>query len=272
MSVLEAFLLGLVQGITEFLPISSSGHLLLASQWFEIPASQNLFFILSLHLATCLSILLVFYKDIFFLVKEILRCQWYRGQWNQGTQFFLKIIIAAIPIALVGLFFEEQIEIIFSGSSFIVAAMLFLTGMLLLLSHLKITRKSNNQKKIGYKESIGIGLAQCIAILPGLSRSGATIAIGLLLGCEKKEIIRFSFLILLLPVLGASAIKLFEYYATATSIEFTISPLALIVSFFSAFISGYFCCRFVRYAVFHAKLHYFAIYCFLISFLLFFFA
>ena len=134
-----------------------------------------------------------------------------------------------------------------------------------MLSHLKITRKSNNQKKIGYKESIGIGLAQCIAILPGLSRSGATIAIGLLLGCEKKEIIRFSFLILLLPVLGASAIKLFEYYATATSIEFTISPLALIVSFFSAFISGYFCCRFVRYAVFHAKLHYFAIYCFLIS-------
>ena len=101
---------------------------------------------------------------------------------------------------------------------------------------------------------------------------GATIAIGLLLGCEKKEIIRFSFLILLLPVLGASTIKLFEYYATATSIEFTISPLALIVSFFSAFISGYFCCRFVRYAVFHAKLHYFAIYCFLISFLLFFFA
>ena len=129
MSVLEAFLLGLVQGITEFLPISSSGHLLLASQWFEIPASQNLFFILSLHLATCLSILLVFYKDIFFLVKEILRCQWYRGQWNQGTQFFLKIIIAAIPIALVGLFFEEQIEIIFSGSSFLVAAMLFLTGL-----------------------------------------------------------------------------------------------------------------------------------------------
>ena len=181
------------------------------------------------------------------------------GQWNQGTQFFLKIIIAAIPIALVGLFFEEQIEIIFSGSSFLVAAMLFLTGVLLLLSHLKITRKSNNQKKIGYKESIGIGLAQCIAILPGLSRSGATIAIGLLLGCEKKEIIRFSFLILLLPVLGASAIKLFEYYATATSIEFTISPLALIVSFFSAFISGYFCCRFVRYAVFHAKLHYFAL-------------
>ena len=116
-----------------------------------------------------------------------MRCQWYRGQWNQGTQFFLKIIIAAIPIALVGLFFEEQIEIIFSGSSFLVAAMLFLTGLLLLLSHLKITRKSNNQKKIGYKESIGIGLAQCIAILPGLSRSGATIAIGLLLGCEKKR-------------------------------------------------------------------------------------
>ena len=84
----------------------------------------------------------------FFLVKEILRCQWYRGQWNQGTQFFLKIIIAAIPIALVGLFFEEQIEIIFSGSSFLVAAMLFLTGVLLLLSHLKITRKSNNQKKL----------------------------------------------------------------------------------------------------------------------------
>ena len=109
MSVLEAFLLGLVQGITEFLPISSSGHLLLASQWFEIPASQNLFFILSLHLATCLSILLVFYKDIFFLAKEVLCCQWYQGQWNQGIQLFLKILIAAIPIALVGFFLKNKL-------------------------------------------------------------------------------------------------------------------------------------------------------------------
>ena len=251
MSVLEAFLLGLVQGITEFLPISSSGHLLLTSHLFEIPASQNLFFILSLHLATCLSILLVFYKDIFFLAKELLHCQWYQGQWNQGTQLFLKILIAAIPIALVGLFFEEQITLFFGESTFVVASMLFVTGLLLLLSHLKITSKKTKillkntslKKEIGYLASFWIGLAQCIAILPGLSRSGATIAIGIILGCDKKEVTRFSFLILLLPVLGASAIKLFEYYATATSLQFTISPLALIVSFLTAFISGYFCCR-----------------------------
>ena len=268
MSVLEAFLLGLVQGITEFLPISSSGHLLLASQWFEIPASQNLFFILSLHLATCLSILLVFYKDIFFLAKEVLCCQWYRGSMESRHSFFLKILIAAIPIALVGLFFEEQIALFFGESTFVIASMLFVTGLLLFLSHLKITSKKTKillkntplKKEIGYLASFWIGLAQCIAILPGLSRSGATIAIGIILGCDKKEVTRFSFLILLLPVLGASAIKLFEYYATATSLQFTISPLALIVSFFSAFISGYFCCRFVRYVVLYNKLIYFAIF------------
>ena len=119
MSVLEAFLLGLVQGITEFLPISSSGHLLLASQWFEIPASQNLFFILSLHLATCLSILLVFYKDIFFLAKEVLCCQWYRGQWNQGTQLFFENYYRSYPG---GLFFEEQIALFFGESTFVIAS------------------------------------------------------------------------------------------------------------------------------------------------------
>ena len=288
MSGLEAFLLGLVQGVTEFLPISSTGHLLLASHWFEIPASQNLFFILSLHLATCLSILLVFYKDIFFLAKELLHCKWYQGQWNQGTQFFLKILIAAIPIALVGLFFEEKIALFFGESTFVVASMLFVTGLLLLLSHLKITSKKTKillkntplKKEIGYLASFWIGLAQCIAILPGLSRSGATIAIGLLLGYEKKEVTRFSFLILLLPVLGASLLSFFHWFLeffSASPIkneltQLSISPLTLSISFLTAFISGYFCCRLVRYAVLYNKLIYFALYCFFVSFLLFFFA
>ncbi len=264
MSVLEALLLGLVQGITEFFPISSSGHLLIMSRWFEIPASQNLLVILSLHLATCMSIFLVFYKDIVFLVREV-----FQFRYNTGTRFFLKILLAAVPIILVGLFFEEHISLLFAESSVIVAAMLFVTALLLLWSHLKTTKIDKNQKEIGYIGALAIGVAQCLAILPGLSRSGATISIGIILGCNKKEVTRFSFLILLLPVLGASSLKFFEYFTETDSTAIFISPLVLSVSFFSAFVSGYFCCKLMRYAVLHSKIIYFAIYCFLISFILF---
>lgn len=255
MSIFEALILGVVQGLTEFLPISSSGHLELGSYFMDISSGNNLLFAIIVHGATALSTIVVFRQDIFSLSKELLEFR-----WNEGTQYLSKLAISMIPVGIVGVLFEKEIELFFGGKIIFVAAMLCLTGLILLSTRL-IKPKNGS---ITYSKAIIIGLAQAVAILPGISRSGATISTALLLGVDKEKAARFSFLMVLAPILGALLLKVKDLVENP-SIAGDLEIASLVVGFFAAFVSGLAACTWMLQIVKKGKLSYFAVYCFVVA-------
>jgi len=254
MSYLEAIILGLIQGLTEFLPVSSSGHLELAKAIFgdsSLP-QESLTFTIILHFATALSTLVVFRKEVFEIIKGI-----FQFKWNDEMIFSLKIIISMIPAIIIGLLFEEQLEAFFGGRILLVGCMLLVTAILLLLAD----RAKNTTKNVSYTNALIIGISQAIAMLPGISRSGATISTSVLLGVDRTKAARFSFLMVVPLILG----KVTKDIAGG-DINFESSQFGIItVGFIAAFISGLFACNWMIALVKKSKLSYFAIYCTIIG-------
>lgn len=253
MTEFQALILGVIQGLTEFLPVSSSGHLEIGHSLLGIHGGDNLLFAVVVHSATMLSTLVVFRKDIVGLLKGLL-C----FKWNGPTQYIAKLLLSAIPVIFIGLLFKDFVESFFGGKLLLVGCMLLITGMLLLFSG--FFKKKG--KEISAGRALIIGVAQAIAVLPGISRSGATIATGLILGCKKEEMARFSFLMVLIPILGALGYDIVNSGANAQS---TIGIIPLLIGFVAAFLSGLAACQWMIKIVKKGNLIYFAIYCFIIG-------
>ncbi len=250
MSYLEAIILGLIQGLTEFLPVSSSGHLELAKTIFgdnSLP-EESLTFTIVLHFATALSTLVVFRKEVFEILKGI-----FQFKWNDEMIFSLKIIISMLPAVVIGLLFEKQLEAFFGGRILLVGFMLLITALLLLLAD----NAKNTNHKVSYFNAFIIGISQAIAMLPGISRSGATISTSVLLGVDRTKAARFSFLMVVPLILGKVAKDIL-----GGDINFESSQIGIMgVGFVAAFISGLFACNWMIAIVKKSKLSYFAIYC-----------
>lgn len=255
MTWIEALILGVIQGLTEFLPVSSSGHLEIGSVLLGVHSSENLLFAVVVHAATALSTIVVFRKDIAEILAGL-----FQFKWNESWDFAIKIIISMIPVGIVGVFFEEEITALFTGNLLLVGSMLIVTSALLFFTHFK----KDNHKEVSKPSAFIIGLAQSIAILPGISRSGSTIATALLLGVEKSKATRFSFLMVLLPILGASMLKLKDYFESPASYE-GLGATPMLVGFLASFIAGYIACKWMVGIVRKGKLTYFAVYCFVVG-------
>lgn len=251
--IISAIVLGIVQGLTEFLPVSSSGHLELAKFILgdTSMAQQSLLMTVTLHVATALSTIVVFRKDIAEIFRGL-----FTFKWNPETDFSLKIIISMIPAAIVGLLFEKQIEALFTRNILLVAGMLAITGVLLMLAH----RAKDTGKPVSYLSALLVGIAQAIAITPGISRSGATISTSVLLGIDRGEAARFSFLMVVPLILGKLAKDLLD-----GEYGHTENMVALVSGFVFAFLTGLFACRLMIRLVKGSKLIYFSIYCFAVA-------
>ncbi len=254
MDFLDSFVLGIVQGLTEFLPVSSSGHLELGKALLgdtSVP-KESMIFTVVLHFATALSTIVVFRKDILEIIRELLKFE-----WNSNTQFILKIIISMIPAALIGVFFETELESLFSNNIVLVGAMLIITGLLLLLAD----RAQNTTKNVNFKNAFVVGIAQAVAIRPGISRSGATISTAVLLGIDKTKAARFSFLMVIPLIFGKIFKDLFSGELTYESAQFS----SLSLGFIAAFLSGLVACTWMIRLVKNSQLKYFAYYCSLVG-------
>ena len=260
MSYLEAIILGFIQGLTEFLPVSSSGHLELmkAIQGQEITGESGMLMTVVLHFATALSTILVFRKDIGEIFKGI-----FQFKLNEEFYFSLKILLSMIPAVIVGVLFEDELESLFTGKIMFVGWMLLLTGALLILAD----RAKNSDKKVGFGHAVIIGVSQAIAILPGVSRSGSTIGTSVLLGIDRSNAARFSFLMVVPLILGKMAKDLLDYKLAVgpETSEDTLGIGVLIAGFIAAFVTGYFACTWMIQLVKRSKLTYFSIYCFAIG-------
>lgn len=255
--IIVAILLGIVQGLTEFLPVSSSGHLEITAFILEhfgntgLP-EENLLMTVVLHAATALSTLYIFRKEVSEVIKGILQFK-----WNDEFKFSLKIILSMIPAALVGLIFDEQIDTLFGGQILLVGAMLILTGLLLYVAD----KAKNTNKNVSYSNSILIGIAQAIAILPGISRSGATISVSVLLGIDREKAAKFSFLMVVPLILGKMTKDILSGEISSEST--TLIPL--IAGFIAAFITGLLACKWMISLVKNSQLKYFSFYCFIVG-------
>ncbi|MCQ0111587.1 undecaprenyl-diphosphate phosphatase [Zhouia amylolytica] len=254
MDIIDAIILGIIQGLTEFLPVSSSGHLELGKFILgddSIP-QESLIFTVVLHFATALSTIVVFRKD----VREILKGL-FQFKWNKETIFSLKIIVSMIPAVFIGLFFEEQLEQLFGENIQLVGFMLMITALLLFLAD----RAKDTSKNVTYGNAFIIGISQAVAMLPGISRSGATISSSVLLGIDKTKAARFSFLMVVPLIFGSICKEVASGNITFESQQFT--PLA--IGFIAAFISGLLACTWMIKLVKSSKLTYFAIYCLIVG-------
>ena len=254
MDTIDAIILGIIQGLTEFLPVSSSGHLELGKAILgdnSIP-EESLLFTVVLHFATALSTIVVFRKDVWDIIKGL-----FQFKWNEETQFSLKIIISMIPAALVGLLLEDYLEVFFDGAIIIVGIMLIITAVLLYLADMAKT----TEKGVSYRSAFVIGLAQMVAMLPGISRSGATISTSVLLGIDKSKSARFSFLMVVPLILGKVAKDILS-----GDINFESTQMgAMGAGFVAAFIAGLVACTWMIKLVRQSKLTYFAIYCLIVG-------
>ncbi|MFO7978224.1 MAG: undecaprenyl-diphosphate phosphatase [Bacteroidales bacterium] len=255
MTWFEALVLGLVQGLTEFLPVSSSGHLELGGMLFGLQDPDSYFtFNILVHGATFLSVVVVFRKDILDLIINL-----FRFQWNAETKFVLLLVASAVPVGIIGLLFESQIERIFEGRVMLVGFMLLITAALLYFTRLA----PKSTKEVNLKRALIIGLAQTAAILPGISRSGATISTALYLGVERGRAIRFSFLMVLIPIFGANFLKLLKMSEEATTTSLDVTPL--IIGAVAAFLSGLAACSWMLAIVRKGNIAWFAIYCLIVG-------
>ncbi|WP_291720361.1 undecaprenyl-diphosphate phosphatase [Bernardetia sp.] len=281
MEWLEALILGILQGLTEFLPVSSSGHLELGKALLQIKPSDDLLFSIILHAATALSTVVVFRKEIGFILKGMLKFK-----WNDEWEFALKVVISMIPVGIVGIFFKKWVESFFEGNIPFVGGMLLITGVLLLITRFKQENllSTSGQKtilddeptpkevqsqtaalnqNISYLQAFIIGLAQAIAVLPGISRSGATIATALLIGVPRGEAARFSFLMVLAPIFGATLLEVKDFLEQSSVVSLDVSFLS--IGFITAFIVGLIACYWMVELVKKRKLIYFAIYCLVVG-------
>lgn len=254
MDIIEAIILGIIQGLTEFLPVSSSGHLELAKfiMGDDSLPKESMLMTVVLHFATALSTVVIFRKDIAEIFIGLLQFK-----WNEEFKFSLKIVLSMIPAAIIGVAFNDQIEVFFSGKILLVGCMLILTGGLLFLAD----KAKNTNQTVGFVHSIIIGIAQAIAILPGISRSGATISTSVLLGIDREKAARFSFLMVVPLIFGKIAKDVMSDEFSTSSINAT----SLSVGFIFAFLTGLLACTWMIKLVKKSKLSYFSIYCFIVG-------
>ena len=310
----EAILLGLLQGLTEFLPVSSSGHLQIGKELLGIDTSGDLVFEVVVHAATVLSTIVVFRKQIWELLKSLFvkdglfRSIAHPSKFNDGTDYVLKILLSMIPVFIVGMFFKDAVEGLFGSSIYVVAGALLVTAALLLLSDnagrifgcccrrrkcaeadavsckgsepAKTTDKcaeateavetvdKGTRNGISYWQAFVVGLGQAIAVIPGLSRSGTTIATGLLCGVKRDDVAQFSFLMVLIPILGEAFLEIVGGDMASS----TVGALPLVLGFISAFVAGLFACKVMIALVKKTKLGWFALYCTVVAVLIFIFA
>ena len=245
-------ILGLIQGLTEYLPVSSSGHLAIGSYLFGIEGEENLAFTVVVHVATVLSTFVILWSEIDWIFRGL-----FKFKLNDETKYFLNIVVSMIPIGIVGVFFKDTVEDVFGSGLLIVGCMLLLTAALLAFSYYA---KPRIKETISWKDALVIGLAQAAAVMPGLSRSGSTIATGLLLGNKKEMMAKFSFLMVIPPILGEALLDTMKALKGANPFG-DISTLALAVGFVAAFVSGCLACKWMINIVKKGKLIYFGIYC-----------
>lgn len=254
MEILKAIILGIIQGLTEFLPVSSSGHLELGKYFMNDNslAEESMMMTVVLHAATALSTIVIFRKDIAEILGGL-----FQFKYNEQTEFSLKIIISMVPAVIVGLMFEEQMEALFDKNILLVGVMLIVTGLLLFLAD----RAKNTDRKVSYSNAVIIGIAQAIAILPGISRSGATISTSVLLNVDRSKAARFSFLMVVPLILGKMAKDILDNEFTTSGVDF----MELSAGFIAAFLTGLLACTWMIKLVKKSKLTYFSIYCFVVA-------
>ncbi len=254
MNFVEAIVLGIIQGLTEFLPISSSGHLEIGKALFgnEVLGQESLFFTLVLHFGTALSTMVIFRKEIGEIIKGL-----FQFSINENTLFSFKIVISMIPAALVGLFLQDAIEALFSKNLILVGAMLILTALILFLAD----RTKKTEKNVSFSNAFVLGIVQAVAILPGISRSGSTIASAVLLGVDREKAARFSFIMVLPLIFGSIAKTILDLEGVPEQID----SVALFLGFIAAFLSGLLACQWMISIVKKSKLKYFSYYCILLG-------
>lgn len=252
MDWIQALVLGIVQGLTEYLPVSSSGHLAIGAALFGLDGEENLMFTVAVHVATVLSTLVILWSEIDWILKGL-----FKFQMNEETKYVLNILVSMIPVGIVGLFFKDYVEDIFGSGLLIVGCCLLLTATLLIFSHLA---KPRQKEHISLRDAFVIGLAQAAAVLPGLSRSGSTIATGLLLGNKKEKLAQFSFLMVIPPILGEALLDTMKM-VKGEDVFGSIGMVPLFVGFLGAFLSGCLACKWMLNIVKRGKLIYFGIYC-----------
>ena len=274
MNWLQALLLGIVQGLTEFLPVSSSGHLMIVRDLLGVDGDGFMDFTVTVHLATVLSTVIVFWKPICKLLAGL-----FKFRYNDETDYVFKIVVSMVPIAVVGLLFKDKVEALFSDNLFTVAVCLTVTAILLYLSDISGRRKkaapeegSVARNGISYWQALPVGLSQAVAVAPGLSRSGTTIATGLLCGVRREVMAQFSFLMVLVPIIGEQFLDLVKSLTGDAVLGGGLSPVCLVTGFLAAFLSGLFACKVMIAIVRKARLTWFAIYCLVVSLLLLVFA
>ncbi len=274
MNWLQALLLGIVQGLTEFLPVSSSGHLMIVRDLLGVDGDGFMDFTVTVHLATVLSTVIVFWKPICKLLAGL-----FKFRYNDETDYVFKIVVSMVPIAVVGLLFKDKVEALFSDNLFTVAVCLIVTAILLYLSDISGRRKKAAPEEgavarngISYWQALTVGLSQAVAVAPGLSRSGTTIATGLLCGVRREVMAQFSFLMVLVPIIGEQFLDLVKSLTGDAVLGGGLSPVCLVTGFLAAFLSGLFACKVMIAIVRKARLTWFAIYCLVVSLLLLVFA
>lgn len=252
MNTIEALVLGILQGLTEYLPVSSSGHLTIGSYLFGLNGEENLAFTVAVHVATVLSTFVILWSEIAWILKGF-----FKFEMNDETRYVLNILVSMIPVGIVGVFFKDTVEEIFGSGLLIVGLMLLVTAALLTFSYYAKPRQKDN---ISLKDAFIIGLAQAVAVMPGLSRSGSTIATGLLLGNKKDKLAQFSFLMVIPPIFGEALLDVIKAIKGEEAFG-GIDAMPLAVGFIAAFISGCLACKWMINVVKKGKLVYFAIYC-----------
>lgn len=251
MSILESIILGIVQGLTEFLPVSSSGHLQIAKEIMGVTIEDNITFDVTLHAATVLSTIVILWSEVKYLFKGL-----FMFRYNDQTKYVLKILLSMIPVGIVGLLLKDTMNEMLASEAIlaIVGAMLLLTALLLLFAY---KAKPRNKQTISYRDAFIIGLSQAVATMPGLSRSGTTISTGLILGNQKAVVAEFSFLMVLLPIIGESFLEIMD----GALVMQGISTAALAAGFVAAFITGCLACKFMIGIIKRGKLVWFSLYC-----------
>lgn len=257
MTWIEALILGLIQGLTEYLPVSSSGHLAIGQALFGMnDGADNLMFTVAVHVATILSTIVVLWSEIDWILKGL-----FKFKLNDETKYVLNIIVSMIPVGVVGLLFKDQVEEFFGSGLLLVGCCLLITAALLTFSYYA---KPRQKEHISMKDAFIIGLAQAVAVLPGVSRSGSTIATGLMLGNKKESLAQFSFLMVIPPILGEALLDIMKM-VKGEDVMGGIEALPLMVGFVSAFLAGCVACKWMINIVKRGKLIYFGIYCAIIG-------
>ena len=265
----QAILLGIVQGLTEFLPVSSSGHLMIFKEILGVDAESFLDFTVTVNFATVLATIVVFWSAIWQLLKGF-----FQFKYNDETDYICKILVSLIPVMIVGFFFKDQVDALFSGSLKQVAVGLCITAALLVLSdqigkRIRAPKAKDTRNGISYGQAAIVGVAQAFAVVPGVSRSGSTIATGLLSGVKRDVMAQFSFLMVLIPIIGEQSLDLLKVATGHEAFGGTVGATALMLGFAAAFVAGFFACKVMIAIVRKAKLTWFALYCLLVAILIF---